>query len=88
MVNRKYMKFIEVKKGSEFNMDEEKNKNFFKQYEGAIIGVIVAILILATRLYTLVLWILFILAGGFIGNYIQNNKDEVKMKLKGYIDKM
>ena len=32
--------------------------------------------------------ILLILAGAFIGNYVQQNKDEVKTKLKKFIDKM
>ena len=63
-------------------------KKFINQYKGAIIGVIVAIVILATRLYSLIVGILLILAGAFIGNYVQQNKDEVKSKLKRFIDKM
>ena len=52
-------------------------KNFLSKYKGAIIGVIVAIIILATRLYEVIVGILLILAGAFVGNYIQQNKDEV-----------
>ena len=63
-------------------------KKFVTNYRGAIIGVIVAVLILATRLYALIVGILMILAGAFVGNYIQQNKDDVKAKLKKYIDKM
>lgn len=63
-------------------------KKFIGQYMGAIIGVIVAIVILATRLYNLIVGVLLILAGAFIGNYVQQNKDEVKTKLKKFIDKM
>lgn len=63
-------------------------KKFITEYRGAIIGVIVAIVILATRLYALIIGILLILAGAFIGNYIQQNKEQVKLKLKKYIDKM
>lgn len=63
-------------------------KKFISQYIGAIIGVIVAIVILATRLYALIVGILLILAGAFIGNYVQRNKDEVKAKLKKLIDRM
>ena len=63
-------------------------KKFISQYSGAIIGVIVAIIILATRLYNLIVGILLILAGAFIGNYVQQNKDEVKTKLKKFIDRM
>ena len=63
-------------------------KKFISQYRGAIIGVKVAIIILATRLYALIIGILLILAGAFIGNYVQQNKDDVKTKLKKIIDKM
>lgn len=63
-------------------------KNFLIKYKGAIIGVIVAIIILATRLYEVIVGILLILAGAFVGNYIQQNKDEVKEKTKKFIDKM
>lgn len=63
-------------------------KNFISQYKGAIIGVIVAIVILATRLYYLIVGILLILAGAVIGNYVQQNKDDVKGKLKKFIDRM
>ena len=63
-------------------------KKFIKQYKGAIIGVIIAIIILATRLYSLIIGILLILAGAIIGNYVQQNKDDVKTKLKKIIDKM
>ena len=63
-------------------------KKFISQYRGAIIGVIVSIAILATRLYSLIVGILLILAGAFVGNYVQQNKDDVKAKLKKFIDKM
>ena len=63
-------------------------KKFISQYKGAIIGVIVAIVILATRLYNLIVGILLVLAGAFIGNYVQQNKDDVKTKLKKFIDRM
>ena len=62
--------------------------NFINKYKGAIIGVIIAIILLATKLYNVIIGILIILAGGFIENYIQTNKDDVKKKLKRYIDKM
>lgn len=63
-------------------------KEFWNQYKGAIIGVIVAILILVTRLHDLILAVVVLLLGAFIGNYIQHNKDFVKSKLKSFIDKM
>ena len=63
-------------------------KKFISEYKGAIIGVIVAIVILATRLYDVIVGILLLLAGAFIGNYVQRNKDDLKAKLKKFIDKM
>lgn len=63
-------------------------KKFLSKYSGAIIGIIIAIVILATRLYDLIIGILVIIAGAFIGNYVQQNKDDVKTKLKRWIDKM
>ena len=55
----------------------ESFKEFLSKYLGAIIGVIVAILILCTKLYELMIGIVLILMGAFVGNYIQKNKDEV-----------
>ena len=66
----------------------EEIKNFIMKYRGAIIGIIVAIVLLATRLYDVIIGILLILAGAFVGNYVQLNKDEVKAKLKKFIDKL
>lgn len=63
-------------------------KEFWNQYKGAIIGVIIAILILITRLHDLILAIVVLVLGAFIGNYVQQNKDSVKTKLKDFIDKM
>ena len=63
-------------------------KKFINQYTGAIIGIIIAIVLLATRLYDVIIGILLILAGAIIGNYVQQNKDDVKAKLKKFIDKM
>ena len=68
------------------NMDDF--KKFINQYKGAIIGVIIAIVLLSTRLYDVIIWILIILAGAFVGNYVQQNKDDVKAKLKKFIDRM
>ena len=66
----------------------ESFKEFLSKYLGAIIGVILAILILCTKLYELMIGIVLILMGAFVGNYIQKNKDEVKIKLKEFIDRL
>lgn len=63
-------------------------KAFWEQYKGAIIGVGLAILILITKLYDLILAILIIGLGAIAGNYIHQNKEEVKTKIKKFIDRM
>ena len=49
-------------------------KDFLYEYRGAIIGAIIAILILVTKLYQLVIGIILIGMGRFVGDYIQTNK--------------
>ena len=63
-------------------------KEFWNNYKGAIIGVVIAALILITRLQDLIVAIVVLVLGALIGNYIQQNKDDVKLKLKNFIDKM
>lgn len=63
-------------------------KNFLMKYRGAIIGAIIAILILCTGFYRLMIGIILIAIGIYVGNYIQINKEEVKEKVKGLIDKL
>jgi len=63
-------------------------KNFILKYRGAIIGAILAVLVLLTRLYVLIIGIILLFIGAFVGNYIQHNKLEVKEKLKNFIDKL
>ena len=66
----------------------EKFKNFLTKYRGAIIGVIIAVLVLCTRLYELILALVLVGLCAVAGNYIQQNKDDVKDKLKKFIDKL
>ncbi len=63
-------------------------KDFWNHYKGAIIGIVIAVLILITRLQDLILAAVVIILGALIGNYVQQNKDFVKTKLKSFIDKM
>ncbi|MCI8471373.1 MAG: DUF2273 domain-containing protein [Clostridia bacterium] len=63
-------------------------KEFWSHYKGAIIGIIIAILVLITRLHDLILAIVVIVLGALIGNYVQQNKEDVKTRLKAFIDKM
>ena len=66
----------------------EKFKNFLTKYTGAIVGGIVALIALLLNFHKVLIWILIIIAGIVIGNYIQNNKELVKDKLKTFIDKL
>ena len=66
----------------------EEFKKFIKQYKGAIIGIIIGILILITRLHDLIIAIVVIALGAIVGNYVQQNKEDVKSRLKSFIDKM
>lgn len=63
-------------------------KDFFMKYRGAIIGALIAILILCTGLYKLIVGIILICIGIYLGNYVQVNKYEVKEKIKHFIDKL
>ena len=62
-------------------------KEFWSNYKGAISGVIFAILIIMTNLYKLIVAIVLIILGAIVGNYIQQNKQIVKDRLKNFIDK-
>ena len=63
-------------------------KNFLINFRGAIIGGLIAFVALLLNLHTVLIWILIIVAGIVIGNYVQHNKEFVKDKLKSYIDKL
>lgn len=63
-------------------------KKFMSQYGGMVIGIIVAILLLCTQLYKLIIGIILIFVCGYAGNYFQHNKFEVKEKIKNFIDRL
>ena len=66
----------------------ESFKDFWNDYKGAIIGVIIVILLLATKAYKLIFVVVLLVLGAFAGNYIQQNKESVKDKIKNFIDRM
>lgn len=66
----------------------EKFKQFLIDFRGAIIGGIVAIVALLLNLHKVLIFILIVVAGILLGNYVQHNKEFVKEKLKSYIDKL
>lgn len=67
-------------------------KMFCDKYGGAIVGFLVglalAILLLCTNLYKLIIGIALIIVCIYVGNYIQRNKESVKEKTKKFIDKL
>lgn len=63
-------------------------KRFLIKFRGAIIGGLIAILALILNLHKIMMWILIVVGGVIIGNYIQHNKEMVKDRLKHYIDKL
>ena len=66
----------------------EELKKFLIEYRGAIIGALVAIIALLLNLHKVLLWLLIVVGGIIVGNYVQHNKEKVKEKLKFYIDKL
>ena len=63
-------------------------KEFLMKYRGSIIGALIAILILCTGFYKLIVGIILVAIGIYVGNYIQLNKEFVKEKIKNFIDKL
>lgn len=63
-------------------------KQFMSQYGGMIVGILIAVLLLLTRFYELIIAIILIAVCGYAGFYFQHNKDSVKEKLKKFIDKL
>ena len=63
-------------------------KEFLIKYRGAIIGGIIAFIALLLNFHKVLIWVLILIAGILIGNYVQNNKELVKEKIKAFIDKL
>lgn len=71
-------------------MNENDPKNlawYVKEYKGAIIGGIIALVFIATGLSKLLIGLVVVALGIFLGHYIQNNKESVKQTLRDFIDK-
>lgn len=68
----------------------DKLKEIWEGYKGAIIGILIALLaifLIMTNLYKVILAIILIVLGALGGYYVQQNKIDVKEKLKNFIDK-
>lgn len=62
-------------------------KEFLKKYRGAIIGGIVAIIALILRIHEFLIGCIIVVAGVLLGNYVQQNKEAVKDKIRKIVDK-
>ncbi len=72
---------------SENNDNNSDFNSFIKNYGGAALGGLIALILCFTQIYRLLIGIVVILAGMYVGNYVQKNKSNVKEKLKEFIDK-
>ena len=63
-------------------------KEFFLKYSGAIIGALVAIVALCLQVYKFIIGVIIIFVGMYIGNYVQHNKENVKIKIKDLVDRL
>ena len=62
-------------------------KNFCMKYKGAILGALIAIVLVFTGILDALIIIGIVILGMILGNYVQRNKEIVKEKLKNFIDK-
>lgn len=62
-------------------------KNFCIKYKGAILGGLIAIILVCTGILDIIVALAIIVLGMIFGNYIQRNKELVKESLKKFIDK-
>ena len=80
MESKKYQKIVDK--------HQPKEPKTFNLLATFITGGIIGLLILFTRLYQLIIGLILIFIGMFVGNYVQHNKYDVKEKLKNYIDRL
>ncbi len=66
----------------------ESFKKFITNYWGGIVGGAIALILACTGLYRLIVGIVLVAIGIWLGNYFQHNKNNVKEMLKNFIDKM
>ena len=65
----------------------EQFKEFFIKYRGAIIGAIIALIAILLKIHEIIIGFLIVVAGALIGNYVQQNKENVKNNIRKVIDK-
>lgn len=63
-------------------------KDFIDKYLGMIIGIIIALVAIAFGFVYVLECIAIVIFAGWLGKYIQMNKESVKEKLKNFIDRL
>jgi len=66
----------------------EKFLQFIVDNKYPIIGAIIAIILIATGFYKLIIPIALIIIGIYGGYYFQKNKEDIKEKIKNLVDKL
>ena len=66
----------------------EKFLQFVMNNKYPIIGCLIAVIIIATGIYKLIIPIALIVFGIYAGIYFQRNKEKVKEKIKNLIDRL
>ena len=62
-------------------------KDFIIRYKGAIIGGLIAIVLLIFRIHEFLIGCVIITAGILAGNYVQQNKEKVKEGIRKLVDR-
>jgi len=65
----------------------EQFKEFLIKYRGAIIGAIIALIAILLKIHEILIGFLIVAVGALIGNYVQQNKEFVKDKIRKIVDK-
>ena len=65
----------------------EKLGEFLGKYAGIIIGALVGIILIATKLTYWILNLIIIVCFAYLGKYIQENRTELKEKVKKIVEK-
>lgn len=61
--------------------------NFIQEFGGFIIGALIGTLLVLCKAVDIIITILIIIGFGFVGTYVQRNKNKVKEVLKNLIEK-
>ena len=63
-------------------------RKFMDKNWGGLLGAIIALILACTDLYRVIVGVVLICCGAWLGNYIQHHKEKAKSNMKNFIDKM